>query len=42
MAYPGCGLMGAYPETGMEMGSAVIIVCSSRCYEGLWQMAEYE
>jgi hypothetical protein len=28
MAYPGWGLIGAYPEIGIEMGSAVIIVCS--------------
>jgi len=28
MAYPGWGLIGAYPETGIHMGSVVIIVCS--------------
>jgi len=28
MAYPGWGLIGAYPETGIQMGSVVIIVCS--------------
>ena len=28
MAYPGWGLIGAYPETGIQMGSVVIIACS--------------